>query len=192
MSDIELSPREREIIQKYDLSMEGSEDWDENRWDEYEINNWDLEQELRERYYEIFPAKEMEESEDDKEEARRWLEEEEAAAREYFRKLEEEETKNKDKKEKVEEDIYYSEDEEEEETMEKGDTGGKEKEPADNRVNGPIDTSIPQEMTTPPEPCESKDAATVEESTKAMDEKESAGKSTKEMDKKESPDEGII
>ena len=75
----ELCPRELEIIQKYDLSMEGSEDWDENRWDEYEIDHWDLEEELRERYYEIFPAKEMEESEEDKEEARKLSEEEEAA-----------------------------------------------------------------------------------------------------------------
>ena len=119
----------------------------------------------------------------------------------------------------MEEAIYYSDDEEEEETMEKGDTGGKEEKPADNRVNGPIDTSIPQETTTPPAACKSEDGAMVEESSKAMDEMEPehgilepteesskemdemepevgilepAGKSSKEMDEKESPEEGII
>ena len=85
MSDIEVSPRERDIIQKYDLSMEGCEDWDLNRWEEYKIDMWDLKQELMGMFYEIFPANDMEETEEDREEARRLLEEEEDAKREYFR-----------------------------------------------------------------------------------------------------------
>ena len=93
----------------------------------------------------------------------------------------------------MEEAIYYSDEEkEEEEAMEKGDKGGEEEDPADNRANGPSYTSIPQELTTQPEPGESEDTATVEESTKAMDEKESAGESTKEMDENETPGECII
>ena len=77
-----MSSRERDIIQKYDLSMEGCEDWDLNRWEEYEIDMWDLKQELMGRFYEIFPTNDMEETEEDKEEARRLLEEEEDAKRE--------------------------------------------------------------------------------------------------------------
>ena len=75
MSDIEVSPRERDKIQKYDLSMEECKDWDLNGWDEYEIDTWDLKQELMGRFYEIFPTNDMEETEEDKEEARRLLEE---------------------------------------------------------------------------------------------------------------------
>ena len=36
MSDIETTQSERDIIQKYDLDMEGCEDWDLNRWEDYE------------------------------------------------------------------------------------------------------------------------------------------------------------
>ena len=141
---------EQDIIQKYDLNMEGSETWDEERWEKYEHDRWMIEQELGERYYELFASEMEEETEDDKEVTRIWREEEEIARKEYFRKLEEEETKVKIKKEDVVEAIYYSEDEEYKELKEKDDSGGKEEKLADDRYNGPFDTSIPQEMTTPP------------------------------------------
>ena len=62
MSDIEVSPRERGIIQKYNLSMDGCEDRDLNRWDEYKIDMWDLKQELMGMFYKIFPTNDMEET----------------------------------------------------------------------------------------------------------------------------------
>ena len=37
---------EQDIIQKYNLNMEGSETWDEERWEEYEHDRWMLDQEL--------------------------------------------------------------------------------------------------------------------------------------------------
>ena len=79
MSDIKVSPRERDIILKYDLDMEGCEDWDLNRWEEYEIDTWNLKQELMGRYYQIFPSYEEGETEEDKEEREKWEEEEEIA-----------------------------------------------------------------------------------------------------------------
>ena len=36
--------------------MEGSKFWDENRWEEYKINRWDLEQELSERSFQLREA----------------------------------------------------------------------------------------------------------------------------------------
>ena len=69
--------------------MEECKDWDLNGWDEYEIDTWDLKQELMGRFYEIFPTNDMEETGEDKEEARRLSEEEEDAKIEHFRELEE-------------------------------------------------------------------------------------------------------
>ena len=62
--------------------MEGSETWDEERWEEYEHDRWMLEQELGERYYDLFASEMEEETEDDKEVTRIWREEEEIARKE--------------------------------------------------------------------------------------------------------------
>ena len=132
MSDIKVSPRERDIILKYDLDMEGCEHWDLNRWEEYEIDTWNLKQELMGRYYQIFPSYEEGETEEDKEERDKWEEEEEIAKQEYFRQLDEWKANNKGIEDKDVEAIYYSdEEEEEEEEVEKDDRGEEKEDPAD-------------------------------------------------------------
>ena len=137
MSDIKVSPRERDIILKYDLDMEGCEDWDLNRWEEYEIDTWNLKQELMGRYYQIFPSYEEGETEEDKEEREKW-EEEEIAKQKYFRQLDEWKANNKGIEDKDVEAIYYSdEEEEEEEEVEKDDRGEEKEDPADTKANGP-------------------------------------------------------
>ena len=76
---------------------------------------------------------------------------------------------------KLDPDFVFREDEdkEDEEPKDKGDMGGKEEKQAHNRDNGPFDTSIPQEMTTPPGTCELEGGDPAKESSKAMDESES-------------------
>ena len=104
---------EQDIIQKYDLNMDGGETWSEDIWEEHEHDRWVLKQELGERYYELFEGETEEQTEDEEEVNRIWREEEEIARKEYFLKLEEEETKNKNKSKDVEEAIYYSVDDKE-------------------------------------------------------------------------------
>ena len=178
MSDIKVSPRERDIILKYDLDMEGCEDWDLNRWEEYEIDTWNLKQELMGRYYQIFPSYEEGETEEDKEEREKWEEEEEIAKQKYFRQLDEWKANNKGIEDKDVEAIYYSdEEEEEEEEVEKDDRGEEKEDPADTKSNGPFFTPIPQELTMQPDPGEPKSV----KSTQELDENEASGeKRTKE------------
>ena len=107
MSDIEVTQSEHDIIQKYDLDMSGCEDWDEIRWENYEGDIWNLQDELRGRFEQIFPPSyEDLETEEDKEEKKRWEEEEEEAKQEYFKNLEEWEANNPDTGNKEEGAIY--------------------------------------------------------------------------------------
>ena len=78
--------------------MEGSETWDEDRWEEYKHDRWMLEQELGEIYYKLYASEMEEENEDVKEVTRVWREEEEIARKEYFRKLEKEEQRTSARK----------------------------------------------------------------------------------------------
>ena len=89
MSDINISQAERDIIQKYDLDMEGCEDWDMIKWENYESNKWHLHDELRGRFEEIFPPDNDWETDEYKEDMKRWEEEEKEAKEEYFKQLEE-------------------------------------------------------------------------------------------------------
>ena len=112
MSDIDITQSERDIIQKYDLDMSGCEDWDMIRWENYESDRWNLEDELRGRFEEIFPpVHEDWETEEDKEERKRWEEEEKEAKQEYFKHLEEWEANNPKTGNEDEGAIYYSDEE---------------------------------------------------------------------------------
>ena len=176
MSDIEATKCERDIIQKYDLDMEGCEDWDVNRWEDYEGNIWNLRDELKGRYDQIFPSLyEDLETEEDKEEREKWEEEEEEARQEYFKNLEEWEANNPKTGDKEEVAIYYSDEEEDEEGETLSDSGTEEKEdPTETKSKDTLYISIPQDPVIQPDPG-GPDAV---ESTNEMEENEASGEYT--------------
>ena len=118
MSDINISQTERDIIQKYDINMEGCDDWDLSQWENFEDNKWHLYDELKERFEEIFPPNYEREDKEEKGEMERLEEEEKEAREEYFKQLEEMEANNPKTGDQEAGPIYYSDEEESEEEEE--------------------------------------------------------------------------
>ena len=70
-----LTTAATDVTQKYILNMEGSDQWCQAQWEEFEHSQWEFIQILGDRYYELY---ENDSDEEDKEEVLRimlWKEE---------------------------------------------------------------------------------------------------------------------